>query len=500
MEKEIPGLPRTAPVEMDPETFRRLGHALVDDIAQFMKELPGKPVSPDLTPTKARQLLGSEGLPEKGGEPAGLLKQTASWLFEHSTFNGHPRFLGYITSSPTPIGALADLLAAAVNPNVGGWQLSPIASEIERQTIRWIAELIGYPTDCGGLLVSGGNMANFVGFLAARKAKAGWNIREKGLRDHPQLVAYASAETHTWLQKAADLFGLGTATIRWIETDDRQRLHPALLKQAIEADLAGGAQPFLVVGTVGTVSTGAVDPIREIHAICREFDLWLHIDGAYGAFYAALPEASADAKALSLADSVAMDPHKWLYSPLEAGGVLVRRPEHLIEAFSYNPLYYHFHENEGDPEVNFYEYGLQNSRGFRALKVWLALRQAGRQGYVDMIREDCRLTQILAGKVRQHPELEFFTCEMSIATFRYVPTNLPGTDDGGEYLNKLNTAILEHLRKTGEFFLSNAVIGERFLLRSCIVNFRTSLREMEILPDIVARVGRELDQKLRPGS
>ncbi|MCB0683781.1 MAG: hypothetical protein KDC32_23185, partial [Saprospiraceae bacterium] len=147
-----------------------------------MKELPGKPVSPDLTPTKARQLLGSEGLPEKGGEPAGLLKQTASWLFEHSTFNGHPRFLGYITSSPTPIGALADLLAAAVNPNVGGWQLSPIASEIERQTIRWIAELIGYPTDCGGLLVSGGNMANFVGFLAARKAKAGWNIREKGLR------------------------------------------------------------------------------------------------------------------------------------------------------------------------------------------------------------------------------------------------------------------------------------------------------------------------------
>ncbi|MCB0617671.1 MAG: amino acid decarboxylase, partial [Saprospiraceae bacterium] len=139
-----------------------------------------------------------------------LLKQTASWLFEHSTFNGHPRFLGYITSSPTPIGALADLLAAAVNPNVGGWQLSPIASEIERQTIRWIAELIGYPTDCGGLLVSGGNMANFVGFLAARKAKAGWNIREKGLRDHPQLVAYASAETHTWLQKAADLFGLGT--------------------------------------------------------------------------------------------------------------------------------------------------------------------------------------------------------------------------------------------------------------------------------------------------
>ena len=232
-------------------------------------------------------------MPERGSDPELLLRNTADLLFNHSLFNGHPRFFGYITSSPAPIGVLGDLLAAAVNQNCGSWTLSPMATEIEAQTVRWIAEFIGFPAGSGGLLVSGGNMANFVCFLAARTAKAGWDVRKTGLNgSHPRLIAYASGETHTWIQKAADLFGFGTDAIRWIAVDEHQRMKTDELRRQIEADRARGDQPFLVVGTAGSVSTGAVDPLPAIASICREFDLWFHVDGAYGALAAAIPRCT----------------------------------------------------------------------------------------------------------------------------------------------------------------------------------------------------------------
>ncbi len=248
----------------------------------------------DESPSAVRDALDLTGpLPESGMDPGPLLERTAQLLFDHSLFNGHPRFFGYITAPPAPIGILGDFLAAAVNPNVGAWTLSPAATEIESQTVRWIAELIGYPADCGGLLVSGGNMANFVCFLAARAAKAGWNVREHGVAggSRTRLRVYGSAETHTWIQKAADLAGLGTASIRWIPTDARLRMDVAALRRQIDADVAAGDVPCLVVGTAGSVSTGAVDPLRDIGALCKEHGVWFHVDGAYGGFAAALPEA-----------------------------------------------------------------------------------------------------------------------------------------------------------------------------------------------------------------
>ena len=212
----------------------------------------------------------SAGFPTPAKERHKCSEKPPSLLFEHSLFNGHPRFFGYITSSPAPLGALGDFLAAMINQNVGAFRLSPLATEIEAQTVRWIAELIGYPAGCGGLLVSGGNMANFVCFLAARAAKATWDVRTKGLVGQPRLLAYASTETHTWLQKAADLFGFGSDAIRWIPVDAEQRMNPAELEAQIDRDLARGDLPFLVVGTAGSVSTGAVDPLPEIAAICRD--------------------------------------------------------------------------------------------------------------------------------------------------------------------------------------------------------------------------------------
>lgn len=499
-------LDRRAALAIDMEEFRAAGHALVDRITEFLGGLSQRLVTTGESPTALRAALGGGTLPESGSEPAALLDETATLLFDHSLFNGHPRFWGYITSSPAPIGMLGDLLAAAVNANVGAQQLAPIATEIEAQTVRWIAELMGYPTDCGGLLVSGGNMANMLGLWAARKARANWDFRAQGVLGsggrRPRV--YASRETHTWIHKAADLSGLGTDAVRFIPTDERLRLDVASLRAAIQEDLAHGDLPLLAVGTAGTISTGAVDPLPEIAGICREYGLWFHVDGAYGGLAASLLDAGSvahvpdDLRGLREADSLAVDPHKWLYAPLEAGCTLVRNPAHLRDAFSFHPDYYHF--DTADQPLNYLDYGPQNSRGFRALKVWLALRQAGRAGYVRMIADDIRLARALAERVAAEPNLQVLTNDLSITTLRYAPPELRSLPDAKSYLNDLNTALLERLQKGGEAFVSNAVLDDTFLLRACIVNFRTTLADVAELPRLVLRLGSELDAELRPTS
>ena len=491
---------RAAPLEMTPHEFRALGYETVDRIAGFLASLPQRPVGPGESVEEVRKLLVSGPLPEHGTHAADLLKETSDLLFDHSVFNGHPRFLAYITSSAAPIGALGDLLAAAVNPNVGSFSLSPIATEIEAQTVRWIAEMIGYPSNCGGLLVSGGNMANFVGFLAARRAKASWDIRTSGIAGGGRtLRLYTSRETHTWIQKAADLFGLGTDSIRWIPTDAQLRMDPTLLQKQIREDKDKGDLPFLVIGTAGSVSTGALDPLPALSTICREHGLWFHVDGAYGALAAVLPDASEDLKGLRDADSVAVDPHKWLYTPLEAGCALVRKQQDLLDAFSYHPPYYHFDADGTELPINYYEMGMQNSRGFRALKVWLALRQVGREGYVRMIADDIALARELYRSIGAFPELQAFTHGLSITTFRYVPKDLkPGEERIETYLNTLNAELLTRLQESGRVYLSNAVINGVFLLRACVVNMRTSLTDIEALPHIVVDIGGETDRAIRP--
>jgi glutamate/tyrosine decarboxylase-like PLP-dependent enzyme len=394
---------------------------------------------------------------------------------------------------------LGDLLAAAVNPNVGGYMLSPAATEIEVETVRWIAELIGYPASTGGILVSGGNMANFVGFFAARVAQAEGNIRAEGTGGR-KLRAYVSGETHTWIQKASDLSGIGTDAVRWIPTGSDQRMDLAALARAIDADRKAGDSPFLVVGTAGSVSTGVVDDLPAIAELCRREKLWFHVDGAYGGFAAASPDAPPELRGLALADSVAVDPHKWLYAPLEAGCGLVRDPARLIAAFSYHPPYYHL-----DEATNFVDFGMQNSRGFRALKVWLQLKQAGAAGYRKMIGDDMRLARALFAAVEKEPELEPFTCALSIATFRFVPADLEARVGKGdakavEYVDALNKELLDRLQKGGETFVSNAVLGGRYVLRACIVNFNTQSSDVEALPAIVVRAGRALDRTLRPAT
>jgi glutamate/tyrosine decarboxylase-like PLP-dependent enzyme len=492
---------RDARAELSPDEFRALGHRLVDQIAGFLADLPSRPVAPNTTPRAMRALIGDGvPVPATGSDPGALLDEAAELLFAHSTFNGHPRFFGYITSSASPIGALADMLAAAVNPNCGAWSLSPIATEIERQSIRWIAELIGYTPDCGGILVSGGNMANMVCLIAAIRARAGWDVRARGVAAGKPLVAYASSEVHTWLQKGLDLCGLGTDAMRAIPVDASLAMDVVALRRVIAEDRAAGREPAVLVGTAGSVGTGAIDPLPALAQLCRDEGIWFHVDGAYGAPAAVLVDAPPAFRAFADADSVAVDPHKWLYAPIEAGCALVRDPEHLRHAFSFHPPYFRFDGAAEDPPTNFYELGPQNSRGFRALKVWLTIRQIGRDGYRRMIADDIALARELYELAESHDDLEALTHGLSIATFRYVPSDLrDGRDAAGDaHVNALNTEILSALQGEGEVYLSNAILGGRFALRACVVNFRTTSADLRRVVEATVRVGRRIDAAMRP--
>jgi len=481
---------RNSPAELSPADFRAIGHDLVDRVADFLATLPDKPVAPALTPRAMHARLGtSDSVPKNSEDAAKIAKHAAELVIGNSTFNGHPRFFGYITSSASPIGALADMLASSVNPNCGAWSLSPVASEIEKQSVRWIADLIGYPTASGGLFVSGGNMANMVCLIAAVRAQAGWDFRSLGVTGGKSLRVYASSEVHTWLQKGADICGLGTNAVRSVPVDDSLAMDVRALERMIAEDRHAGFEPAVVIGTAGSVSTGVIDPLPQLAALCKRERLWFHVDGAYGAPAAILPDAPSALRALSLADSVAVDPHKWLYAPIEAGCSLVRDPDMLHDAFSFHPPYYRFDGDAEDPPTNFHEWGPQNSRAFRALKVWMTIRQVGREGYVRMIGDDIALAREMCDRVKQEKELEMLTHSLSITTFRYVGRK-PGDE---KHLNELNAAILEKLQKDGSVYPSNAVIRGKFAIRACIVNFRTNSADVNTLVDATVAAGRALD-------
>lgn len=483
---------RNASVEMHGAEFKQAGYRLIDQIADFIDNIGQRPVTVNLSSTALLEIIGHHPLPESGKTAAEIVHRATEILFNYSLLNGHPRFLGYITSSAAPIGALADLLAAAVNPNVGAHVLSPVATAIENQVVKWLGAFIGLPACFDGILVSGGNMANFTAFFAAINAKIPESKKGGVAAAANKPLVYCSKTTHTWIEKAASLSGMGANSIRWIPADSANRMDITRLEETIQEDKKNNLWPIMVIGTAGDVSTGAVDDLKSIAAICNQYECWFHIDGAYGIPAAVLPEQRSLFEGMTEADSVALDPHKWLYAPLEAGCTLVKDPNHLIQAYSSHPVYYNFN-NDDQPEArNFYEYGFQNSRGFRALKVWMVLQQAGRQGYMEMIATDIRLAGLLFRLASQHAELQAISHNLSITTLRYCP---PGYPEGN--LNKLNELLLNDLQRNGEVFLSNAVINDKYCLRACIVNFRTSESDIEDIVEIIVRNGRKVAKLIK---
>ena len=497
MKDQISDHNRHAPIDIPPERFRSAGHQLIDRIADLLGTMRKRKVTAGRSASEIRKLIkASATVPADGSELEPLIAEVTELLTRHSLYNGHPKFLGYVTSSPAPVGMLADLLAAAVNANVGAWALSPVATEIEAQTIRWIAELLSYPPTCSGVLVSGGNVANYVGIYTALRSVFPRDSATHTPERIARAVIYASSETHTWIEKAIDMFGLPTDALRSIGVDSSRRLLLEDLKSRLTADLKAGRIPVAVVGNAGTVSTGAIDLLPAMAEVCRQHQVWFHVDGAYGGFAAMIDAVPNDIRGLSQADSVAIDPHKWLYSPLEAGCALVRVPEKHRAAYSYHPPYYHF----GEEATNFVDYGPQNSRGFRALKVWMGLRQVGRRGYERMIGDDIALARELYDHLADDANFEVFTLSLSIVTFRYVPEehrNRLEVSAATEYLNELNKALQARLEVSGELFVSNAVIEDRYLLRACIVNFRTSSKDIAEIPGIISRHGQQMHEELR---
>ena len=487
---------RRGKIDIPRDLFTTLGHKLIHRIAELFETLPDRPVVPHTNPRILEFILKRQvQLTDHGEDLELILTQTTQLLRDYSLFNGHPRFWGYITSSPAPIGAFGDLLSSALNANVAAWTLAPMATEIEKQTIQWLAQFIGFPGE-HGVMVSGGNMANHVALLAAMRAKAGNRIRTQGLRGlEKPLVLYCAQETHTWIQKSADLAGLGTASIRWVNTDEEGRMDIDQVEEMILDDLTAQNEPFLIIGTAGTVSTGVIDPLAAIADIAKKYDMWFHIDGAYGGVAAALPEWREAYNGLTEADSVAIDPHKWLYVPLEASCILVKNPSYLTDTFSYHPPYYQFDSNV----VNFVDYGPQNSRSFRALKVWLSFRHLGIKGHQQLIREDIQLAQYAYQLLEQQPHIECITQQLSITTFRFVPEALrtqPHAPETDHYLDHLNQTLLEKITQSGEFFLSNARVQDRFVLRLCIVNFRTRIEDIRALPEFILKMGQKLHREL----
>lgn len=405
-----------------------------------------------------------------------------------STYIGHPRWLAYITSSPAPVGVLADLVASAVNSNIGLWRGGPAATAVELQSIDWLKELLGYPAEAQGVYSSGGQFANVLALTVMRDAMAGWDVRRKGMAAGPSLRLYVSEELHYCHQQAAEMLGLGREAVRLVPTDEQYRMRLDALEAFIREDAKSGARPIGVVATAGTVGTGAVDPIPDLRDLTSAEELWLHVDGAYGAFAALAPSSPPELGGLAQADSIACDPHKWLYAPVDAGVSLVREPGILEQSFAFHASYLH-HERQEDARVDLAELGPENSRRARGLKVWASLLAYGADGYADMIERNIQTAAHLERVILETDGLVLAVPRgLSIVCWRVEPSGVEG-----QALESLQHRVIEELERRGVAIVSNFRLKDgRSALRACIVNFRTTDRDVEDVVTASAEIGREL--------
>jgi aromatic-L-amino-acid/L-tryptophan decarboxylase len=493
---EPPGPVRDLDWEAD--RARRFADRAADLWQEFLKRLPSLPVSGSSTREEVAAGV-ARPVPEGPLTEDELFDYLRRVVFDWSMYPGHPRFMGYISGAGTVPGAPADLLAAGLNMNAGGWRLAPSATEIELALVKWFAEQFGLPASSGGLMVSGGAMANFVALKAARDAKAPWDVRNKGVSAGPPLRVYASSEVHVVTDRAADMLGLGIDAVRKIPVDDEFRFRTDLLREAIREDRAAGLFPMSVVASAGTVATGAVDPMAEIADICAEEGLWYHVDGAYGGPAVLADDLRPLLAGIERADSIAFDPHKWLYTPHSGGCVLVRDVSNLVMSFAALAAYVYEDKERSGHGMDLGMMGPQFSRGFQAFKVWVSLLAHGTKAYGRRISHDAELARYMGTRVEERPEFEL-ACpvSLSICCFRYVPPGLGHSSDQDEYLNQLNQRLMTEIQLDGRAFCSNAVLDGRFVLRACIVNFRTEAEDVDALLDVAAELGADLDAELRP--
>ena len=459
-----------------------MADAAVDFLADYFDRLETRPV---LVPTTSRAIRGriDEPLPMAGADLGALLDTVRNVISEYSRHSGHPRMFGYVASPGTAITAIGNMIAAAMNINVTAWRSAPSGTDLERLTIDWLKEMLGYPAPAGGLLTSGGSMANFAALGAARSAKAGANVVRDGVAAAGRrMCLYVSEESHFSMAKAAGMLGLGESNVRAVKTDERLHIDLADLERLVAADLAAGHLPFCVVANAGTTATGAFDPLAEVADFAHRHNLWMHVDAAYGGFAALAPSARHFFAGIEEADSVTLDPHKWLYLPVGCGCVLYKDPDAARAAFSHGADYTRPIGLEHDEAFAFWDYGPELTRPFRALDLWLLIKFAGAGRLGKAVEENIACAKYFEELVKASDDFEMLApVELSVFCFHYVPKGFTGD------LDVFNERLLVTLQRAGSTYLSNARVRGRFALRGCVLNYRTTKADMErVLEDVRA--------------
>ena len=476
---------------LDPEDWqlmRTLGHRMVDDMLTYLQTVRDRHVWQPI-PSEVKAYL-NQPVPMKPQGPEQTYQDFLEYVLPHPMGNIHPRFWGWVIGTGTPLGMLADMLAAGMNPNVGG--ADHVANYVELQVLDWCKEMLAYPAEASGLLVSGGSMANLVGLTVARNTKAEFDLRQQGIYACPRkMTLYGSKETHSSVQKAVELLGLGSDAFRQIRVNEDFQIDLSELEAAIARDRKAGCQPFCVVGNAGTVNTGAIDDLERLAHICEGEKLWFHLDGAFGALAALSPELRPLLAGMEKADSLAFDLHKWMYMPYEVGCALVRQEEVHRKAFALTPDYLtHSERGLAGGKIWFSDYGVQLSRGFRALKVWMSIKEHGVQKYAKLIQQNVEQARYLAKLVEDSADLQLLApVPLNIVCFRFV-----ADQQKDETLNELNKELLIQLHESGVVAPSYTLINGKYALRVAITNHRSRRQDFEVLADEVVRLGKKLVQ------
>ncbi|HMF72358.1 MAG TPA: aminotransferase class V-fold PLP-dependent enzyme [Flavitalea sp.] len=482
---------------LDPKDWpamRTLGHQMIDDMMDYLENIGSNPVWQKI-PAEVKSSFESR-VPMDPSSVETVYEEFKSTILPYTKGSIHPRYFAWVEGTGTPLGVLAEMLAAAMNPNVTIGE--HVAMYVDEQVVNWCKQIMNYPATASGILLSGASMANITALNVARNTQLRKNVRKEGIRAVPgQMLMYCSTETHSCIQKAAETIGLGTDAVRKISVNDDYQINLEELKETIEKDLAAGHFPFCIIGNAGTVNTGAIDPLDELAVICAQYDLWLHIDGAFGAFAKLVPGYAKKLQAIENADSVAFDLHKWMYMPYEIACVLIKNRQAHRDSFAVTPNYL-VAEQRGlaggpDPIGN---YGMELSRSFKALKVWMSLKEHGLNKYAESINKNILQAFYLGTLVESQSCLELLTpVTLNIVCLRYITKVFTDKSAGlaqNEDLTLLNKEILIQLQEQGIASPSSTLLKGRYAIRVCISNQRTKKADLDLLIKEIVRIADEI--------
>ncbi|MDQ3550951.1 MAG: aminotransferase class V-fold PLP-dependent enzyme [Bacteroidota bacterium] len=488
-------------LDIDLEEFRKYGYKVIDAITEYYSTIKDRKIISESS-SKEIEKVFEETLPVTGTSVNNILGEWHNRVLPHTTHLGSPRYFGFVNGSGSMISVFADALATSVNMNSGGWKAGPAATEIERRVIKSFAELINYPTICGGLLVGGGTIANFSALLTALRNTADYNTTEEGLQSNKKrgkFTLYMSDhEGHISIVKAADMINLGRNAIRRVPSNEDLTMNTDALEKMLDEDIKDGLIPFCIVAQVGSINVGVVDPLERIAEICKERKLWFHADGACGAFGAMLPEIAHMYKGLEQADSVTLDPHKWLYIPYEAGCLLVKEEEKLRRTFSIAAPYLQGTLPSDYNGLDFFEYGPQMSRGFNALKIWMTIKNYGKEGYQKLLRQNILCAKHLHQLVLQSDVfVPMHQPQLFIYAFRFFPLQLRNKNEEEikSYLDVMNQKIADTITASGFAFIMTSKIKEKIVIRLSICSHRTTIQDIDKVFEKLTTIAGELKGK-----